>query len=98
MLEHVLDPSKKIDDAVTAYTLITTDGRVLSGLLVEKNDKGVVLRTPEKQTVRLARDEVEQLKKSDKSLMPDRILSDLTAQEAADLLEYICSQARAKGS
>ena len=32
------------------------------------------------------------LRAMDKSLMPDRILSDLTAQEAADLLEYIRSQ------
>ena len=31
----------------------------------------------------------EEMRKSDKSLMPERVLSDLTAQEAADLFEYI---------
>jgi putative heme-binding domain-containing protein len=92
MLEQVLEPSKKIDDAVAGYTVLTTEGRVLSGLLIERTAKEVVLKTPEKQIVRIPLTEVEQMKKSDKSLMPDRILSDLTPQEAADLLEYIRAQ------
>jgi hypothetical protein len=50
-----------------------------------------VIKTAEKQIVRIARDNVQQMRKSEKSLMPDRILSDLTAQEAADLLEYLRS-------
>ena len=39
---------------------------------------------------------IDQFKKSEKSLMPDRILSDLTPQEAADLVEYIRSQGGGK--
>ncbi len=35
---------------------------------------------------------VEEIRKGDKSLMPDNVLGDLTAQEAADLLAYIRSQ------
>jgi hypothetical protein len=31
------------------------------------------------------------MKRSNKSLMPDQVLSDLTAQEAADLFEYLRS-------
>ena len=38
------------------------------------------------------------MQKSPKSLMPERVLSDLTAQEAADLFEYIRSQAVAPAS
>ncbi len=89
MLPHVLQPSLKIDEPFAAYTAVLADGRVLNGLLVEQNDKQVVLKTPEKRIVRIARSELEELVKSTASLMPERILSDLTAQEAADLLEYI---------
>jgi hypothetical protein len=46
--------------------------------------------------VRLARQDIEDMRKSEKSLMPDGILSDLTAQEAADLFEYIRSQTGSK--
>ena len=63
---------------------------------MEKNDKEDALKTAEKQTVRVKTADIDQFKKSDKSLMPDRILSDLTPQEAADLVEYIRSQAGVK--
>jgi hypothetical protein len=43
--------------------------------------------------IRLPRANLEELRRGDKSLMPDRVLSDLTAQEAADLMVYIRSLA-----
>jgi putative heme-binding domain-containing protein len=94
LLEHVLKPSLKIDEPFAAYVLLTTDGQTHTGLLVEKNDKEVALKTAEKLTIRVKAADIDQFKKSEKSLMPDRILSDLTPQEAADLVEYIRSQAK----
>ena len=40
----------------------------------------------------VARGDIAEMQRSPKSLMPERMLSDLTAQEAADLFEYIRSQ------
>ncbi len=94
LVRHALQPSLKVDDAYAAYAAVTTDGRTVSGLLVEQNPREIVLKTTEKQLVRLKRADVEELAKSPKSLMPDRVLSDLTAQEAADLFEYIGRQAK----
>ncbi|MGC3971390.1 MAG: c-type cytochrome [Pirellulales bacterium] len=92
LLTHALQPSLKIDEPYAAYTVTTADGRTLTGLLAEQTPTEIAVRTPEKKLVRLKRSEVEELAKSDKSLMPERILSDLTAQEAADLLEFIRRQ------
>ncbi|MFM8252383.1 MAG: PQQ-dependent sugar dehydrogenase [Planctomycetota bacterium] len=91
LIQHVLQPSQKVDEAFSAYTVETADGRLLSGLLVKDNSTEVVLRTAEKRLVRIPREDVSELKRSAKSLMPDGLLSDLTAQEAADLLAYIKS-------
>ncbi|MGE3778205.1 MAG: hypothetical protein AB7F89_13540, partial [Pirellulaceae bacterium] len=93
ILTHVLQPSLRVDDPYAAYLAVLRDGRSVLGLLVEQTNDNVLVRTAEKQTVRIARGEIEELKKSTKSLMPDAILSDLTAQEAVDLLEYITSLA-----
>ncbi|HVC95695.1 MAG TPA: PQQ-dependent sugar dehydrogenase [Pirellulales bacterium] len=92
LLQHAIQPSLKIDEQYAAYTIVTDDGRVLSGLIVEKTDEEIVIKTVERQIVRIARGNVEEMTRSEKSLMPDRVLSDLTAQEAADLFEYIRSQ------
>lgn len=91
-LQHVMQPSLKIDDAFAGYTAITTSGRVISGLILEQSDSEVVLKTAEQQVVRLSRQEIDDLQRATTSLMPERILADLTAQEAADLLSYIRAQ------
>jgi len=95
LLQHALQPSLKVDEPFAAYTIVVDDGRVVNGLIVEQNDREVTLKTVERHVLRIARKNIEELRKSDKSLMPDRILSDLTAQEAADLFEYIRSQTAA---
>ncbi|HEX4129797.1 MAG TPA: PQQ-dependent sugar dehydrogenase [Pirellulales bacterium] len=92
LLQHALQPSLKIDEPFVAYTVVIDDGRVVSGLIVEQSDREVAIKTVERQVVRIDRKHIEALRKSERSLMPDRVLSDLTAQEAADLLEYIRSQ------
>jgi putative heme-binding domain-containing protein len=89
MLQHVLEPSLKIDDKFATYTVVTKEGRVKSGLLVEKDAQRVRLRSAENKIIDIPIADVDQLEKSTRSLMPDKILSDLTAQEAADLLHYI---------
>ncbi|MBL8825718.1 MAG: PQQ-dependent sugar dehydrogenase [Planctomycetaceae bacterium] len=95
LLQHALQPSLKIEEPFAAYTIVTDDGRVLTGLIVEQNDRDVTIKTLERQVITIARASIEEMRKSEKSLMPDRILSDLTAQEAADLFEYIRSHAPA---
>ncbi|HUY31949.1 MAG TPA: PQQ-dependent sugar dehydrogenase [Pirellulales bacterium] len=89
LIQHAIQPSLKIDEPYAAYTVVTDDGRAWTGLVVEKTEREVVIKTVERQVVRIARKNIDEMLKSEKSLMPDRILSDLTAQEAADLFEYI---------
>jgi putative heme-binding domain-containing protein len=96
LLQHVLQPSLKVEEAFAAHVVLMNDGRVFQGLLVEQTDTEVVLKTAEKKVVRLKRSEIEEMKRSDKSLMPDQVLADLTAQEAADLFEYLRSLGSAK--
>jgi putative heme-binding domain-containing protein len=92
LVRHALQPSLKIEEPYAAYTVVVDDGRILNGLLVEQSTQEVAIKTLERQVVRIARPNIEEMRKSDKSLMPERILGDLTAQEAADLFEYIRSQ------
>ncbi len=94
LLRHILQPSLKIDEPLAAWSLATTDGRILSGLLLEQTDEEVVLKTLDKKVVRVKKAEMEELTRSSKSLMPDLLLGDLTPQEAADLVEYLRSLGR----
>lgn len=91
LLQHILQPSLKIEDPFASYIVLTDDGKLLTGLVVRQSDTEVILRTAERKTLRIARDSIDEIQRSPRSLMPERILSDLTAQEAADLIAYLRS-------
>jgi putative heme-binding domain-containing protein len=89
ILESLLEPSKSIEPAYVAYLLETTDGKFYTGLLASKSDKEVVLKVVGDKEVRVPAAKVERLAPQAKSLMPELLLRDLTAEQAADLLEFL---------
>ena len=89
LLESLLEPSKHIERPYMTYIVQTTSGRVQTGLLVRENDREIVLRDTQAKDSVLLRADIELLQTSPKSLMPDALLRDLTAQEAADLLSFL---------
>jgi putative heme-binding domain-containing protein len=92
LLESVLEPSRRIEPKYAAYVAQTLDGRAVTGLLVKRDDKEVVLRDALNKEITLAAKNVELLVPARSSLMPDGQVAGLTAQEAADLLEYLASR------
>jgi putative heme-binding domain-containing protein len=94
MLTHILKPSLKVDEKFATWSVVTDDGKIHNGLLISQTDSEVVLKTAERKTVRIPRSEIDVMKKSPQSLMPEGILSDQTAQEAADLLAWFGLQAK----
>jgi putative heme-binding domain-containing protein len=91
LLESILEPSKLIDPKYVTYPVETKDGRVLSGLLAGQDEKEVVLKDAQNKVLRLPASDVEQLVTQGQSLMPELLLRDMTAQQVADLLEYLGS-------
>jgi putative heme-binding domain-containing protein len=89
LLESMLEPSKTIDPKYQSWVVETADGRVVTGLVVSKTEKAVVLRDAENKMVELPSAEIEQMEPQKVSLMPEHLLRDLTAAEAADLLAYL---------
>ncbi len=90
-LQHLLDPSLKIEKPYVTQIVLTTDGRLTTGMLESESPTEIVLRTAENKQVVMARDNVDSIETSDQSLMPKFLLSDMTAQQAADLLTYLRS-------
>ena len=89
LLETILDPSKAIAPEYTPYLVQTTDGLVFAGFVVERNDREVVLRDIQNKQVRLKTKDIDVIEQQHKSLMPELVLRDVTAQDAADLLAYM---------
>jgi len=69
----------------------TESGAILAGLQVREDDKELVLKDAERKEQRIPKASIRRQVVSAKSMMPEFLLQDLTAQEAADLLEYLGS-------
>jgi putative heme-binding domain-containing protein len=92
LLDSLVEPSRRIEPKYATYTAATADGMTLSGLLVKRDENQVVLQDSKGKEIVLAARDVEELRPSRTSLMPDGQLAGLTAQEAADLIEYLHSK------
>jgi putative heme-binding domain-containing protein len=91
MLVAILDPSAGISHNFENYAALTTSGQVVNGLLVSRTDAKVVLKDAQGIERTVTAEELEQFKKLDKSLMPDNLHENLTADELVDLMEYLMS-------
>jgi putative heme-binding domain-containing protein len=92
LLESILEPSRRIEPKFAAYTARLQDGRSLTGMLVQRDEKQVVLRDALDKLHTFAAADIEVVRPSRLSLMPDGQLANLTTQEAADLLEYLAAR------
>lgn len=89
LLSNVLDPSLVIGAGYQARTVITSDGRVLSGLVVEDTPERIVLKLQGGKTEAIPRSDVEEDAVSPVSLMPEGLERQLTPQELADLFAFL---------
>ena len=91
LLESIVEPSKRVDPQFVTYLAETTDGRLLTGLLHSKDEQQVVLKDAQDKLIPIPLAEIEQLVPQQQSMMPELLLRDLTAQQVADLVEYLSS-------
>jgi uncharacterized repeat protein (TIGR03806 family) len=91
LLESILEPSKTVDPQFAAQLVETADGQVLTGLLVRRDEKEVALRQIDGKETIVPAASIELIAPQQKSLMPELLLQDLTAEQVADLLEYLAN-------
>jgi putative heme-binding domain-containing protein len=91
LLESILEPSKVIEPAYVTHLVETRAGVVHAGLLVRRTGTEVVLRDAQGKVVTIPARDVEAVVPQPKSLMPELLVRDLTAQEVADLLAFLSS-------
>ena len=91
LLVSMVDPSAQIRKEYISYIVQTVDGRVVTGLLAEESDAAVTILGAKNERTTISRDNIEQMKASPVSLMPENILKDLTPQEVRHLMRHLQS-------
>ncbi len=89
LLSNVFDPNLVIGATYEARTIVTTQGRVVTGLVVEESEQRVVLKAQGGKPEVIPRDDIDEMKTSDVSLMPEDLEKTLKPGEIADLFAFI---------
>ena len=89
LLLHILVPDHEITEGFAAFSVVTTEGRVLSGLVTGSTPEQVTLRLPQGVEQTLPRASLQEFSAAGVSLMPTGLERDLTQTQMADLLSFL---------
>lgn len=88
LLQHIVDPSAAVPAEYRVFTVLTSDGRLLNGVVPEESERTLTLQTPTERLV-IDRGDIEELKPTQASMMPEGQLDQLTPRQRRDLFAYL---------
>ncbi|MCI0460913.1 MAG: c-type cytochrome, partial [Gemmataceae bacterium] len=94
LLTQLIDPSRSVEGNFRVYTVTTTKGQILTGLLASESRTAVELFDAEGKKKTVLREEIEGLVASAKSLMPDGFEKQVSRKDLTDLLEFLTQRGK----
>lgn len=89
ILLNVFDPSRNVENNFRTYQILTSDGKVLTGMLAGESANALRLINTQGKEEQVLRSDIEEMNASVKSLMPEGFEGQITRQEMADLLTFL---------
>ncbi|HEY1861820.1 MAG TPA: isochorismatase family protein, partial [Gemmataceae bacterium] len=96
LITQIVDPSAVIREEFLAYRVLTTDGRVLNGLIAEASPSAVTLVNEKNERTLVPRSKIDELIASPVSLMPEKILDPFSDEDLRDLFTFLQADGPAK--
>ncbi len=89
ILANVLAPNAEVNPQFITYIVVTKDGRSVTGVIAEETAAGVTLQRAENARDHVLRIDIEEMRSTGLSLMPEGVERDIDVQAMADLLAYL---------
>jgi putative heme-binding domain-containing protein len=91
LLGNLVDPSAAVPREYRMHTVLTTDGRLINGVMPAENERTITLQTPTERIV-IDRADIEELQPSNVSMMPEGLLDQMTPEQRRDLFAWLMSK------
>ncbi len=89
LLVNIVDPSAVIRRDFLASVIVTTSGRTVIGLVIDRKGDHLAVADSKGKTIRVPKADIEVERVSDVSVMPERLLEQLAPQQLRDLISYL---------
>ncbi len=90
ILENLLDPSAAIGKDYQLTNVVTVNGRLISGIIVERTARAVTIQTQNERVV-ASKEDIDEIEASPVSMMPEGQLDMLSKKQVRDLIAYLAS-------
>ena len=90
-MENIVDPSASVATNFRASVLAMEDGRLLTGVVLDNDGQTLKLQM-QKELLTLEVSAVEEIKQTELSLMPEKLLDQLSDNEKIQLFKYLMSK------
>jgi len=91
ILRNVLTPNAAMEGGYRNFRVVTTDGRIVQGLLVSRDADAIVIRQPNTADVRIESRDIAQADFTGISIMPEGLLESMSPQDVSDLFAHLKS-------
>jgi putative heme-binding domain-containing protein len=88
LLENILDPNAVIPNDYRSSTITMKDDQVITGIVKKDEEHSLTVAVPG-ETMTVPKSDVESVRVSEVSMMPEGLLAQLSDQEVRDLLYYL---------
>ncbi|MEZ6053266.1 MAG: HEAT repeat domain-containing protein [Planctomycetaceae bacterium] len=89
LLTHILTPNQYVLPNYESYVVVDTNGRVFTGILTSQSATSVTLKREENKTETILRTNIDVLKGTGKSMMPEGLEQKIDKQSMADLIAFL---------
>ncbi|MFK8111842.1 MAG: PVC-type heme-binding CxxCH protein [Rubripirellula sp.] len=89
LLTSILDPNAAIDSSFIQYNVLTLDGRIVDGLLIDETSEAITLQQKGGKRIAVAREEIDTLQAPGVSLMPEGFEQAIKPEAMSHLLSYL---------
>ncbi len=94
LLTHIIDPSRSVEGNFRIYTVAKTDGIVINGMMSGESRTTITLIDTEGKENQIAREDIDELIRSRKSLMPEGFEKQVSPEELTSLLEFLTDKGK----
>jgi putative heme-binding domain-containing protein len=88
LIESLLDPAAKVKENFHSLIIATDSGKVVTGVVVRRSERELVLRDAEDRLVTIPLDSIDQ-ESEGRSLMPEGLIDELSRQDLVDLVRFL---------
>ncbi len=89
LIESLLEPSRQIVEGYRVTMFALKDGRVLVGIVKERDEKTLTLLDAANKKFSIAKDQIAERHESTRSLMPDGLAGNWNREQFTDLVAYL---------